>query len=509
MEKKNFQEKEKSKDVRLNNIIQAKAVADSIRTSLGPKGMDKMIQDKKNEVLITNDGATILAKMEVVHPTAKMLVDVSKSQDIEVGDGTTSVVVIAGSLLQASQDLLNRAEKMAQKFLRDMGIDVNFNDRDSLLKSSNTSLNSKVVSQHSEILSPMAVDAILKITDPEKDKTVDLNDIKIVKKLGGTLEDVELVDGIVFTQRVMRSAGGPSRIENAKIGLIQFQLSSPKTDATHEIGIKEYQAIDRFFKEERKYILQMCAKIQKTGCNVLLIQKSILRDAISDLALQILAKMKILVIKDIERSEIEFVSKTLGCLPIASIESFVPEKLGHAKLVEESSTADGKIVKITGVANPGKTVSIILRGSNNLILDEAERSLHDALCVIRSIVKERKLLPGGGAPEIEVSMKLANWAKEQSGVESVCIRAYAEALEIIPYTLAENAGLHPISIVTELRNKHLQGQTSAGINIRTGQVGDILEENVVQPLLVTSSALSLATETVVMILKIDDIIGAR
>eukprot|EP01156_Anaeramoeba_ignava_P002773 Anaeramoba_ignava/a219525_187.p1 GENE.a219525_187~~a219525_187.p1 ORF type:complete len:523 (+),score=193.91 a219525_187:53-1621(+) len=522
MEKKNFQEKEKSKDVRLNNIIQAKAVADSIRTSLGPKGMDKMIQDKKNEVLITNDGATILAKMEVVHPTAKMLVDVSKSQDIEVGDGTTSVVVIAGSLLQASQDLLNRgihpttisesfqkAEKMAQKFLRDMGIDVNFNDRDSLLKSSNTSLNSKVVSQHSEILSPMAVDAILKITDPEKDKTVDLNDIKIVKKLGGTLEDVELVDGIVFTQRVMRSAGGPSRVENAKIGLIQFQLSSPKTDATHEIGIKEYQAIDRFFKEERKYILQMCAKIQKTGCNVLLIQKSILRDAISDLALQILAKMKILVIKDIERSEIEFVSKTLGCLPIASIESFVPEKLGHAKLVEESSTADGKIVKITGVANPGKTVSIILRGSNNLILDEAERSLHDALCVIRSIVKERKLLPGGGAPEIEVSMKLANWAKEQSGVESVCIRAYAEALEIIPYTLAENAGLHPISIVTELRNKHLQGQTSAGINIRTGQVGDILEENVVQPLLVTSSALSLATETVVMILKIDDIIGAR
>jgi len=248
---------------------------------------------------------------------------------------------------------------------------------------------------------------------------------------------------------------------------------------------------------------------QKTGCNVLLIQKSILRDAVTDLSLHILAKMKILVVKDIERSDIEFISKTLGCQPIASIESFLPAKLGSAGLVCEESIGEEKIVRVTGVPNLGRTVTVLCRGSNRMMIDESERSIHDALCVIRSLVKKRFLIAGGGAPEIEASLHLQEVAKASEGVESYCIKAFADALEVIPYTLAENAGLPPIGIVTELRNKHSRGEKTAGINVRKGIVSDSLSENVIQPLLVTTSALSLATETVRMILKIDDIVQTR
>jgi T-complex protein 1 subunit delta len=267
--------------------------------------------------------------------------------------------------------------------------------------------------------------------------------------------------------------------------------------------------MDRVLREERTYILNMCKKVQQTGANVLLIQKSILRDAVNDLSLHYLAKMKILVVKDIEREDIEFISKTIGAIPIASVESLKAEKLGKADLVKEVSTPTGKIVKITGVPNPGKTVTVLVRGSNRLVLDEAERSLHDALCVIRSLVKKRFMIAGGGAPEIEMSLQLGKYAKTLTGVESYCVAAYGEALEIIPYTLAENAGLHPIEIVTQLRNKHAEGLKNTGINVKKGAITDILEENVVQPLLVTLSALTLATETVIMLLKIDDIVATR
>jgi len=250
-------------------------------------------------------------------------------------------------------------------------------------------LNSKVVSQYSNLLAPLAVDAVLSVIDPPNATNVNLNDIRIVKRLGGTIDDTELVKGLVFTQHASHSAGGPTRIQGAKIGLIQFCLSPPKTYMENNIVISDYAQMDRVLKEERNHILNMCKKIQKTGCNVLLIQKSILRDAVTDLSLHFLAKMKILVVKDIERDEIEFITKTLGCIPIASIESFVPEKLGKADLVEEITTTEQKIIKVTGVPNAGKTVSVLVRGSNKLVLDEADRSLHDALCVIRSIVKKK------------------------------------------------------------------------------------------------------------------------
>lgn len=286
-------------------------------------------------------------------------------------------------------------------------------------------------------------------------------------------------------------------------------VTAPKTYMENNIVISDYQQMDRVLREERAHILNMCKKIQKTGCNVLLIQKSILRDAVNDLSLHFLAKMKILVVKDIERDDVEFITKTLGCVPIASIESFVPEKLGKADMVEEIGSAESKLVKITGIPNTGKTVSVIVHGSNKLVLDEADRSLHDALCVIRSLVKKRSLIAGGGAPEIEIAMHLSNHAKTLKGVESYCVRSYAEAFEIIPYTLAENAGLNPIAVVTELRNRHAQGEKTAGINVRKGAITNILEENVVQPLLVDTSAVTLATETVVMLLKIDDIVITR
>lgn len=517
-----FKDREKPVQVRLSNITAAKGVADAIRTSLGPKGMDKMIKSADGTVTITNDGATILKQMQVMHPVAKMLVELSKAQDVEAGDGTTSVVVIAGSLLAAAQRLLEKgihpttisesfqkAALKAAEILTQMSTPVDLSDRELLLKSATTSLSSKVVSQYSNLLAPICVDSVLKVIDASKDTNVDLRDIKIVTKLGGTIEDTEMVDGLVLNHRISHFAEGVGRVEKAKIGLLQFCISPPKTDMENNVIVSDYTQMDRVLREERQYILDICKKIKKSGCNVVLLQKSILRDAISDMGLHFLGKMKIMVVRDIERDEVDFICKTLNCRPIASADHLNPEMLGAADLVEEFSTGAAKVVKITGIQNPGKTVSLLVRGSNKLVMDEAERSIHDALCVIRCLVKKRALIAGGGAPEIEASVKLMDYAKTLTGRESYCFKAFAEALEIIPYTLAENAGLTPISVVTELRNRHAKGEQHAGINVRKGFVSNILEENVLQPLLVSTSAVSLAAETVRSILKIDDITFIR
>jgi len=329
--------------------------------------------------------------------------------------------------------------------------------------------------------------------------------------LGGTIDDTELVDGICFADhKASQRANGPVRVTNAKVGLIQFSLSSPKSDIENNVIVKDYQAMDRILKEERLLIATMVKKIAATGCNVLLIQKSVLRDAVNDLSLHFLAKSKIMVVRDIERDEIDFVSRTLGCQPVAHLDQFTAATLGSAAVAEEVSVGGaGKVVKMTGVPGAGKTVTILLRGSNQLVLDEADRSLHDALCVIRSLVKERAMLPGGGAPEMEISQKLMHYARTLHGSESYCVRAYSEALEIIPYTLAENAGLHPIAIVTELRNRHAAGDVHAGINVKKSSISNMHDENVIQPMLVTKSALKLSTELVRMILKIDDLVITR
>uniref|UniRef100_H2L7Q7 T-complex protein 1 subunit delta n=1 Tax=Oryzias latipes TaxID=8090 RepID=H2L7Q7_ORYLA len=487
-----YVDRDKPAQIRFSNISAAKAVADAVRTSLGPKGMDKM------------------------------LVELSKAQDVEAGDGTTSVVIIAGALLEACSKLLQKGihptiisesfQKAVDKgveVLNGMSRPVELSDRESLLNSATTSLCSKVVSQYSSLLAPMSVDAVMRVIDPATATGVDLNNIKIIKKLGGTIDDCELVEGLVLTQRV--ASTGVTRVEKAKIGLIQFCLSPPKTDMDNQIVVSDYAQMDRVLREERSYILNLVKQVKKAGCNVLLIQKSILRyDALSDLALHFLNKMKIMVVKDIEREEIEFICKTIGTKPIAHIDHFTPEMLGTAELAEEISLdGSGKLVKITGCSSPGKTVSIVVRGSNKLVIDEAERSIHDALCVIRCLVKKRALIAGGGAPEIELAVRLTEYSRTLAGMEAYCVRAYGDALEVIPSTLAENAGLNPISTVTELRNKHAQGDKMAGINVRKGGISNILEELVVQPVLVSISALTLATETVRSILKIDDVVRLR
>ncbi|KJR89455.1 T-complex protein 1 subunit delta [Sporothrix schenckii 1099-18] len=536
-----FRDKEKPLAVRSANIVAARAVADAIRTSLGPRGMDKMIRSGKGETIITNDGSTMLKSMAVLHPTAKMLVQLSHAQDVEAGDGTTSVVVICGSLLGAADRLLSkgihpsvisesfqRAAAAAVKILHGMSQPVALTDTSALLQAANTSLSSKIVSQYANLLGPMAVNAVTKTIDLKTADNVDLRNIRVVKKVGGTIEDSELVDGLVLTQPVLKNAGGPTRIEKAKIALVQFQLSPPKPDA-----INDYRQMDKIVKEERLYLLNMVKKIKKAKCNVLLIQKSILRDAVNELSLHFLAKLGILAIKDIERDEVEFICKSTGCKPIADIDSFAEDKLGSADLVEEVTSSGSRLVKITGTANgsvsgsssssasasgsaaaaagiTGRTVSVVVRGANSLILDEAERSLHDALCVVRCLVKKKALIAGGGAPEIEIAAQLSKQARALTGTEAICWKAFAESLEVIPTTLAENAGLNPIKVVTDLRHRHEKGEVNAGVSIKSGGVNtNIAKENVLQPLLVSTSSIELAAETVKMILRIDDIALSR
>lgn len=506
--------------------------------------LHQQIQTASGEVVITNDGATILKHMAVMHPAARMLVELSQAQDVEAGDGTTSVVVIAGSLLGAAEKMLNkglhptiiaeafqRAATKSVEFLTEIATPIELTDKESLLRAASTSLNSKIVSQYSSVLAPIAVNAVTRLLDPkssaalpskssldaaspsapgtahhaaqEEQTNVDLRDIRLVKKVGGTIDDTELIEGLLLEQNVLKVGSLPTRMEKARIAVCQFQISSPKPDMDNQIVVNDYRQMDKILKEEQKYLLNICKKIKRTGCNVLLIQKSILRDAVNDLALHYLAKLKILVVKDIERDEIEFVTKTLNCKPIADIENFTEDKLGSADLIEEISQNGAKVCRITGIKNMGRTVSILCTGANALVLGESERSLHDALCVVRCLVKKRALIAGGGSPEIHISRLLSEYAQTLSGMEAYCFQAYAEALEVIPTTLAENAGLNPITIVTELRNRHALGERTAGINVRKGQITNILEESVLQPLLVNTSAIELATETVSLLLRID------
>ncbi|KQC45094.1 Subunit of the cytosolic chaperonin Cct ring complex [Saccharomyces cerevisiae] len=518
-----FKNKEKPQEVRKANIIAARSVADAIRTSLGPKGMDKMIKTSRGEIIISNDGHTILKQMAILHPVARMLVEVSAAQDSEAGDGTTSVVILTGALLGAAERLLNKgihptiiadsfqsAAKRSVDILLEMCHKVSLSDREQLVRAASTSLSSKIVSQYSSFLAPLAVDSVLKISD-ENSKNVDLNDIRLVKKVGGTIDDTEMIDGVVLTQTAIKSAGGPTRKEKAKIGLIQFQISPPKPDTENNIIVNDYRQMDKILKEERAYLLNICKKIKKAKCNVLLIQKSILRDAVNDLALHFLSKLNIMVIKDIEREEIEFLSKGLGCKPIADIELFTEDRLGSADLVEEIDSDGSKIVRVTGIRNNNArpTVSVVIRGANNMIIDETERSLHDALCVIRCLVKERGLIAGGGAPEIEISRRLSKEARSMEGVQAFIWQEFASALEVIPTTLAENAGLNSIKVVTELRSKHENGELNDGISVRRSGTTNTYEEHILQPVLVSTSAITLASECVKSILRIDDIAFSR
>ncbi|OBA26120.1 T-complex protein 1 [Hanseniaspora valbyensis NRRL Y-1626] len=547
-----FQTRSKPQEIRRANIIAARSVADAIRTSLGPKGMDKLIKTSKNKTIISNDGHTILKEMAILHPVAKMLVEVSKAQDIEAGDGTTSVVILTGSLLGACEKLLGYgihpmiiaeafqviAQRCVQILSENLAMKIDLNkDYGVLVRAAVTSLSSKIVNQFSSKLGPLAVDCVLKLAGGQSGVNVDLNNIRLIKKLGGTIDDTELIDGVALTQTSVKLAGGPIRMEKAKIGLIQFQISPPKPDTQNNIVVNDYRQMDKILKEERAYLLNICKKIKKSKCNVLLIQKSILRDSVNDMALHFLAKLKIMVVKDIERDEVEFLSKSLGCKPIADIDLFTEDRLGSADLIDEIDSDGSRILTITGIkgqqqqnsSNSGSTeslvykkyyqqsseklqptVSVIIRGANQLILDEAERSIHDALCVVRCLVKQPALLPGGGSPEINLSRILTSESNSLTGSLQQCYQEFAKALEIIPVTLSENSGMNAIKIITELKNKNANGLKYAGLSCRrSGVIDNVVDEHILQPLLVSTSAITLASECCKSILRIDDITFSR
>ena len=511
-------------DVRLSNIKAATSIASVMRTSLGPKGMDKLLETGKGEILITNDGATILKNLSVLHPTANLLIQTSKAQDVEAGDGTTSVVVLAGALLAKAEQLLSQgihptqisdgfavALQKALNIVTKCSKQVSVEDEQSLLECVKTSLASKIINQNASEIAPMAVDAVKRVANKSVTGSVDLKDIRLIKKLGGTIDDTILFDGLVLgDRRPIQSAGGPTKIVDPKIALIQFSLASPKTDIENNIAVSDYSQIDRILKEERKHVLELVKKIAASGANVVLIQKSIVRDSVNDIALHFLAKKKILAVKDIERTDVEFICKTVGCIPVAHIDQLTVDKLGSGKVAQETELVDGSRVFTISV-NQCPTATILIRGSSELVLSEAERSIHDALCVVNCIFKNPGIVPGGGATEIEILRQLEEHSHEnQSGVLSIIIRAFAEAMEIIPATLAENCGVNAIRTVTELRTKHRAGLKLSGISGKKGViVDDMIEGKVVQPALVTISALKLATEVTRMILKIDDILQSR
>mmetsp|Transcript_35038 Transcript_35038/g.89528 ORF Transcript_35038/g.89528 Transcript_35038/m.89528 type:complete len:532 (-) Transcript_35038:2861-4456(-) len=513
----NFLSHEKNHD--FSNLIISKAVSDSIRTSLGPHGMDKIIISDE-EILITNDGATILEKAQFQHPAAKMLVNLSRSQDKEIGDGTTTVVVLTGSFLGTCLNLLKKGitrvniAKNLQNFLKkveeiliDISFPVNLTNKRILFDAAVSSLESKVFSVHSYILAPIAVNSVLKITQLDSASDVNLSNIKIIKKMGGIIEQTELLEGLGINYPVVKSYGGPIIIKQAKIALIQFCLSPPTTDIENVVIIENYLSMDKVLKEEKEYTLGLCRKIKSSGCNVLLVQKSILRESISTFCFQILSQMKIMIVQDIERDDISFIADSLGCTPIVDIESFSQDKFGKAKIVEEKSFLSEKITNFKGIYSPFvQTATIVIRGSNKLLLEEAERSFHDALCVIRSIIRRRFLISGGGSAEIEVSIHLKQYSKGITGINSFCMVSFANAMEIIPYTLAENAGFEPIHIVSQLKKLHTMGEKTIGINIRKGTVTDMIKENIISPLLVITSAMNLAIEFVIQLLKIDQIV---
>lgn len=534
-----FTGKEKPVLVRQSNIHSAKAVADVVRTSLGPRGMDKMIRTANGETIVTNDGATILKHMAVLHPCARMLVELSAAQDVQAGDGTTSVVIFAGSLLAAAERLLVRgvhpstlseafrnASQSAVSILEEISTPLkSLDDKSSLVQLAATSLSSKVVAPYSSQISSIAVEAVLRVreemvsseshgynsSDLKMQLDADLRNIRVIERCGGTIEDTALFEGLLLKQNRFATEGFGGRIEKAKIAIAQFHLSAPKTDMEGTIVVGDYQQMDRVLEEERAYLLNLCKKIKRSGCTMLLVQKSILRDAVSDLALAFLSKLKIAVVEGIERDEIDFISRTLGVRPIADVEALTDPNLAYAELVEEVH-CDGasSYIRLSGIRNMGRTASIIVRGATPVVLQEASRAIHDALCVVRCLVRKRAYLIGGGAVEAELCVRLQRLALAlPSGAQSLAHEAFSEALLAIPAILAENAGLDPVTIVTELRNWHARGVVGAGISMKRGLVADLTGEGVVQPLLVSTSAIELATETVCMILKIDDIVAAR
>ena len=497
------------------NIMAARIVAEAVKTALGPKGMDKMLVDSFGDVTITSDGKTILNEMEVQHPAAKMMVEVAKTQDNEVGDGTTTAVVVAGELLGKAEELINKnvhptviidgyrkAEEKALEILEKIAIKVEPTDKEYLKKVAMTSMASKLVSENKEQLAEIATSAVLHVARKVKDQyRVDLDDIMVEKKPGESVLDTKLIYGIVVDKEVVHP-GMPKRVEDAKIALLNLALEVEKTEFDAKINIETPEQMEAFLKEEENMLREMVDKIKSAGANVVLCQKGI-----DDMAQHFLAKEGILAVRRVKKSDMEKLAKATGGRIVNNIDDLTSEDLGEAGLVEERKIGDDKMVFIEKCKNP-KAVAIFIRGGTERLVDEAERSIHDALCVVRDVVQEPKVMAGGGAPEIEVAKALREYSESLAGKEQLAVQAYAEAIEAVPITLAENAGLDPIDIISELRARHEKGELWAGIDVLEGDVKDMRELEVYEPLAVKKQIIKSATEAASMILKIDDVIAA-
>ena len=504
------------RDAQRLNIMAARVIAEAVRSTLGPKGMDKMLVDSLGDVVITNDGVTILKEIDVEHPAAKMVVEIAKTQENEVGDGTTTAVVIAGELLKKAEELLDNeihptviangyrlAAERAMKILNGIAIEVKKDDDDLLKKIAATAMTGKGAEVAVNRLSEIAVKAVKIIAEEVDGKIeVDTDNIKIEKRTGASVEETELVEGIVLDKEVVHP-GMPKRVKNAKILVFNGALEVKETETDAKINITDPEQLQKFIEQEERMIKEMVDKIASAGANVVFCQKGI-----DDLAQYYLAKAGILAVRRVKQSDIEKIAKATGAKIVTDLRDLSSEDLGEAELVEERKIGDEKMVFITGCKNP-KAVTILVRGGTEHIVDEIARGIEDAIKAVAVALEDGKIVAGGGASEIEVSLKLREWAPSLGGREQLAAEAFASALEIIPRSLAENAGLDPIDILVELRKAHEEGNVHAGIDVDNGKVVDMRELGVLEPLRVKTQAIESATEVAVMLLRIDDVIAAK
>jgi thermosome len=497
------------------NIMAAKIVAEAVKSALGPKGMDKMLVDSMGDITITSDGRTILDEMDIQHPAAKMMVEVAKTQDEMVGDGTTTAVVVAGMLLGRAEDLVEKnvhptviidgyrkAADKALEILEDIAVSVKSEDKSFLKKVAMTSMASKLVAGNREYLADIATSAVLHVARRiGGGSKVDLDDVMVEKKPGESVVDTELIEGLVLDKEVVHS-DMPKRVEDARIALVDTALEVKKTEFDAKLNIESPEQMEAFLKEEEKMLRDMAEKITGKDANVLISQKGI-----DDLVQHFLARKGVLAIRRAKKSDMEKLAKATGGKIVANLDDLAKKDLGYAKLVEERKIGDDKMTFIEGCKNP-RAVAILIRGGTERIVDEAERSIHDALCVVRDVVQEPKIVYGGGAPEMEIARRLKEYADKVPGREALAVQRYAEALEAVPTTLSENAGLDPIDTISELRAHHEKGQLWAGVDVHGGKVKDMKKLEVLEPLAVKNQIIKSATEAASMILKIDDVIAS-
>jgi thermosome len=505
----------RGKDAQRNNITAVKIIAEVVKSTLGPRGMDKMIVDSMGDITITNDGAAILKEIDVEHPAAKMIVEIAKTQDDMVGDGTTTSVVFAGELLKKAEELLDQNihatiiiggyRKAAQKcmeVLDKIGTTVDLDDKETLKKVAVTSMGGKTIGAATEHFAEIAAEAVKGIAEKRGDRWIaDVDNILIVKKEGKSLQDTELVRGVILDKEAVH-AGMPKRVQKAKIALVNVPLEIKKTETSAEIRIRDPAKITAFLDRETNMLKDMVEKIKKAGTNVLVCQKSI-----DDTAQHFLAKEGILAVRRAKESDMDKLSRASDGKIVNNLDDLKPEDLGHAELVEERKIGEDKMVFVEGCKDP-RAVSILIRAGLTRMLDEAERAIHDALSVVADVIEKNKVVAGGGAVEAELSKELRNYAVTVGGREQLAIEAFAESLEIIPKALAENAGLEKIDILVALRSAHEKPKGKyIGVDVYTGKVANMYEKDVIEPLSVKEHAIKSAAEAASMILRIDDVIA--